>query len=166
MNFVSSCPTFSNDPPVDCGRTHGKTAGISCAITDYTRQVFSISAIVDTFKVASTCWDPTPVGNIQRLTVPDDGRLMIVGDTHGQLEDVLWMFFKYGVPSRTNQYLFNGDIVDRGGHALEILLLLLCFIRDYPGSVFLIGVITRILNVAWNLVSSQSCDTNFMTSLA
>ncbi|CAK0799137.1 unnamed protein product [Prorocentrum cordatum] len=29
-----------------------------------------------------------------------------------------------------NQYLFDGDIVDRGGHALEILLLLLALKRD------------------------------------
>jgi len=70
-----------------------------------------------------------------KLVVPGDGRMIVVGDTHGQLEDVLWIFFKYGPPSRKNQYLFNGDIVDRGGHALEILLLILSLKRDDPSCV-------------------------------
>lgn len=26
----------------------------------------------------------------------NSGKVVVVGDTHGQLEDVLWMFFKYG----------------------------------------------------------------------
>ena len=43
----------------------------------------------------------------------EDSQLIIVGDTHGQLGDVLWIFFKYGWPSKQNRYLFNGDIVDR-----------------------------------------------------
>ena len=47
------------------------------------------------------------------LSVSDDSQLVIVGDTHGQLEDVLWIFFKYGWPSKQTRYLFNGDIVDR-----------------------------------------------------
>ena len=29
-------------------------------------------------------------------------RLVLVGDTHGQIEDLLWIFFKYGEPSPTN----------------------------------------------------------------
>merc|ERR1719329_665018 len=41
------------------------------------------------------------------------------------------------MPSAQNAYLFNGDIVDRGGHALEILLLLFCFLRDVPGSIWI-----------------------------
>ena len=41
------------------------------------------------------------------LSVADDSQLVIVGDTHGQLEDVLWIFFKYGWPSEQNRYLFN-----------------------------------------------------------
>lgn len=53
------------------------------------------------------------------LSVADDSQLVIVGDTHGQLEDVLWIFFKYGWPSEQNRYLFNGDIVDRSGAAQE-----------------------------------------------
>ena len=53
------------------------------------------------------------------LSVADDSQLVLVGDTHEQLEDVLWIFFKYGWPSEQNRYLFNGDIVDRSAAAQE-----------------------------------------------
>lgn len=50
--------------------------------------------------------------------------LVIVGDLHGQLADLLWIFFKVGVPSPSNRFLFNGDICDRGENATEIWALL------------------------------------------
>ena len=62
---------------------------------------------------------------------------MIVGDTHGQLEDVLWIFFKYGEPSEKNVYVFNGDITDRSGHALEILVMLAALKLQYPSSIYI-----------------------------
>ena len=50
----------------------------------------------------------------------ENPRVVVVGDTHGQIEDVLWIMKKYGAPSRQNVYLFNGDICDRGPRALQI----------------------------------------------
>lgn len=130
---------FRGDPPVDCGRTNGETAGLSCAYREaYGTQVFSPNAVVQHLRQSVRLWDPLPQANVVRLTVGPGSRLLIVGDTHGQLEDVLWMFFKYGTPTAKNQYLFNGDIVDRGGHALEIILLLLAFKRDSPQSVHIV----------------------------
>eukprot|EP00929_Paragymnodinium_shiwhaense_P080536 TRINITY_DN42009_c0_g1_i1.p1 TRINITY_DN42009_c0_g1~~TRINITY_DN42009_c0_g1_i1.p1 ORF type:complete len:980 (+),score=227.17 TRINITY_DN42009_c0_g1_i1:79-3018(+) len=58
---------------------------------------------------------------------PAPGQCVIVGDTHGQFEDVLWLFFEHGEPSPSNVYLFNGDVTDRGSSAAEILILLLLF---------------------------------------
>jgi len=127
---------FKDDPPVDCGKTGGATAGLSCVYHErYPSQVFSPKAVIDLLKLSRSFWDSGPKGNVTNLTVTPGCRLIIVGDTHGQLEDVLWLFFKHGVPSETNQYLFNGDIVDRGGHALEILLCLMAFKRDCHSSV-------------------------------
>jgi len=127
---------FRNDPANDCGR-HGQSAGTFHGYKDtYGQQVFSPEAVVQTMKLAHTMWEHAP--NIIRVTVPRDGRLLVLGDTHGQLEDVLWIFFKYGVPSERNVYVFDGDIVDRGGHALEILLLLVALKRDDPKCVHII----------------------------
>lgn len=65
----------------------------------------------------------------------DDPRLIVVGDTHGQLCDVLHILEKQGPPSESVIYLFNGDIVDRGRHAVEIWLLIAAFKLKYPDSV-------------------------------
>ena len=63
--------------------------------------------------------------------------MLIVGDTHGQLADVLWIFAEYGLPSKKNIYLFNGDVADRGSHAVEIFALLFSCMLYCPGSVYL-----------------------------
>lgn len=62
---------------------------------------------------------------------------IIAGDTHGQLQDVLWIFSEYGEPSASNVYLFNGDVADRGTNAVEIFMLLFGYMTLCPGSVFL-----------------------------
>lgn len=62
-------------------------------------------------------------------------QLIIVGDLHGQLADLLWIFYKMGCPSPTNRFLFNGDICDRGTMATEIWAILLAFMTVWPESV-------------------------------
>uniref|UniRef100_H3G7L8 Serine/threonine specific protein phosphatases domain-containing protein n=3 Tax=Phytophthora ramorum TaxID=164328 RepID=H3G7L8_PHYRM len=59
------------------------------------------------------------------------------GDLHGQLEDLLTILDKCGVPSSKTWYLFNGDFVDRGSHGVEVMLLLLAFKLLHPEFVFL-----------------------------
>ncbi|CAD5229453.1 unnamed protein product [Bursaphelenchus okinawaensis] len=48
----------------------------------------------------------------------------IVGDIHGQLDDLLRIFAAIGVPGK-ERYLFLGDYVDRGPNQLECIMLLL-----------------------------------------
>lgn len=61
----------------------------------------------------------------------------IVGDTHGQYQDLLRMFEMCGFPPQSN-YLFLGDYVDRGKQSLETILLLLCYKIKYPENFFLL----------------------------
>lgn len=73
---------------------------------------------------------------LRELQTPEaPGRIVVLGDTHGQLEDVLWCFFEHGEPSLTNVYLFNGDVADRGCRATEIMILILLFKLWEPGCV-------------------------------
>eukprot|EP00930_Biecheleria_cincta_P003021 TRINITY_DN103963_c0_g1_i1.p1 TRINITY_DN103963_c0_g1~~TRINITY_DN103963_c0_g1_i1.p1 ORF type:complete len:921 (+),score=212.05 TRINITY_DN103963_c0_g1_i1:74-2836(+) len=65
------------------------------------------------------------------------GRLIVVGDTHGQLADVLYIIYQLGPPTATNRYLFNGDMVDRGQQGVEILLILYSFFLADPESIIL-----------------------------
>lgn len=61
----------------------------------------------------------------------------IVGDTHGQYQDLLRLFDMCGYPPTAN-YLFLGDYVDRGKQSLETILLLLCYKIKYPENFFLL----------------------------
>ncbi|KAG1689245.1 hypothetical protein DVH05_028517 [Phytophthora capsici] len=71
------------------------------------------------------------------VDIPPGVKMVVVGDLHGQLEDLLTIMEKNGVPSNKIWYLFNGDFVDRGAHGVEIMLLLLAFKLLYPECVFL-----------------------------
>jgi protein phosphatase len=61
---------------------------------------------------------------LQETTVATGERLTIVGDTHGQLQDLYSIFTINGLPTSTNRYLVNGDFVDRGANGCEIVLTL------------------------------------------
>ncbi|PNF18744.1 Serine/threonine-protein phosphatase PP1 [Cryptotermes secundus] len=61
----------------------------------------------------------------------------IVGDIHGQYEDLLRHFDKLGYPPQSN-YLFLGDYVDRGRNSLETICLLLAYKVKYQNNFFLL----------------------------
>jgi len=66
-----------------------------------------------------------------------DGRIVVVGDTHGQLNDFCWILKAHGPPAPGNVYLVNGDIADRGPNAVEIYLILFGYMLACPGCVYL-----------------------------
>jgi protein phosphatase len=69
---------------------------------------------------------------VMKRTVPEGGQLVIVGDTHGQLDDILWIFTFQGPPSAKQHYLINGDMVDRGPNSVEVLLSVYLMFLAYP----------------------------------
>lgn len=72
---------------------------------------------------------------VVKIKIAERSRLTIVGDTHGQLQDVLHIMDINGVPDDFNAYLFNGDFVDRGDKGVEICMLIMGFQLLYPGVV-------------------------------
>ncbi|KAL1506991.1 hypothetical protein AB1Y20_007854 [Prymnesium parvum] len=78
-------------------------------------------------------------GALQHVVPPTNAseKLYVCGDTHGQLQDVLWIFELHGLPSAKNRYLFNGDIADRGANALEIFMLLFAFKLAEPTCLYI-----------------------------
>ena len=65
-------------------------------------------------------------------------KLVVVGDLHGQLADLLTIFLEHGFPDpEGTAYVFNGDFVDRGAEGVEVVMLLLGYQLLYPDSVHL-----------------------------
>ncbi|XP_048140080.1 serine/threonine-protein phosphatase 7 isoform X2 [Rhodamnia argentea] len=67
-----------------------------------------------------------------------DCRVVVVGDVHGQLHDVLFLLRSAGFPCENRFFVFNGDYVDRGAWGLETFMLLLAWKVFMPKRVFLL----------------------------
>jgi len=71
--------------------------------------------------------------NVTHMSVPQGTKLTVVGDLHGQLNDLLHILDEAGLPSPTNKFIFNGDFVDRGEKGVEIIIILFAlFIAEGP----------------------------------
>ena len=69
------------------------------------------------------------------------GDLTVVGDLHGQFEDFAQIFQNPklgGFPLAKSQFIFNGDMVDRGTMGLEIMVVLMFCNMLYPHSVVIL----------------------------
>ncbi|NXG42744.1 PPE1 phosphatase, partial [Psilopogon haemacephalus] len=75
--------------------------------------------------------------NITHLSTSYSKEITICGDLHGNLDDLLLIFYKNGLPSEQNHYIFNGDFVDRGKNSMEILIILFAFLLIYPNHLHL-----------------------------
>ncbi|XP_032984320.1 serine/threonine-protein phosphatase with EF-hands 1-like isoform X1 [Rhinolophus ferrumequinum] len=75
--------------------------------------------------------------NFNLVKTSPSKEVTICGDLHGKLDDLFLIFYKNGLPSENNAYIFNGDFVDRGDNSIEILMILLVSFLVYPNDVHL-----------------------------
>ncbi|QCE09074.1 serine/threonine-protein phosphatase 7-like isoform X1 [Vigna unguiculata] len=68
----------------------------------------------------------------------EDSRVIVVGDIHGQIHDLMFLFKHEGVPSENQIYVFNGNYVDKGAWGIEVFLVLLAWKVLMPHRVFLL----------------------------
>jgi len=69
--------------------------------------------------------------------IPIFSPVTVCGDIHGQFYDLLCLFKMTG-ECPDNNFLFLGDIVDRGYHSVECILLILCLKASYPEKITLL----------------------------
>ena len=65
------------------------------------------------------------------------GRFIIVGDLHGHILDLFRILHKFGIPPRVN-YLFLGDLVDRGEFSRETCSIIFLLKILFPKNVYVI----------------------------
>ena len=66
-----------------------------------------------------------------------NGHCIIVGDIHGHLLDLYYILQKFGLPPRQD-YLFLGDLVDRGEFGIETVIIVFLLKIIWPRNVHLI----------------------------
>ncbi|KAI5319952.1 hypothetical protein L3X38_039660 [Prunus dulcis] len=67
-----------------------------------------------------------------------ESTVVVVGDLHGQLHDLVFLLHDAGFPSENRFFVFNGDYVDRGAWGLESFLILLAWKVFFPRNVYLL----------------------------
>ncbi|KAJ3213486.1 hypothetical protein HDU67_002820 [Dinochytrium kinnereticum] len=88
-------------------------------------------------EILSLCHRARDVFMEQSILLELNPAVNIVGDIHGQFEDLLRLFDRCGYPPSAN-YLFLGDYVDRGKNSLETILLLFSYKIKYPENFFIL----------------------------
>lgn len=61
------------------------------------------------------------------MRIEGGSQVVVVGDVHGQLHDLLFLLKDVGFPCEDRLFVFNGDYVDRGAWGLETFLILLAW---------------------------------------
>ena len=97
----------------------------------YLSDIIDESSIEDLIMTAKNIFDSEPMMLIL------DNPITIVGDLHGNVDDLIRIFERCGYPPE-KKYLFLGDYVDRGQYSVEVMILLLALKCKYPNNINLL----------------------------
>jgi diadenosine tetraphosphatase ApaH/serine/threonine PP2A family protein phosphatase len=101
-----------------------------------------------------------PILNSEPTVLRLSGPIRIVGDIHGNIDDLLRIFAQCQYPPYT-QYLFLGDYVDRGDFGVEVMVLLFALKLKFPKRVFLLRGNHETWQVSKSYGFARECRSKF-----
>eukprot|EP00494_Astrolonche_serrata_P024778 UN25038 len=90
-----------------------------------------------------------------------DAPITIVGDIHGQFQDLVRIFHRAGFPSKEKRYLFLGDIVDRGHNSVECATILFVCKILFPKDFFILRGNHEDMNISGHYGFLEECKRRF-----
>ncbi|EAW98948.1 protein phosphatase with EF-hand domain 1 [Homo sapiens] len=114
---------------------------LTCTDIDLLLEAFKEQQILHAHYVLEVLFETKKVlkqmPNFTHIQTSPSKEVTICGDLHGKLDDLFLIFYKNGLPSERNPYVFNGDFVDRGKNSIEILMILCVSFLVYPNDLHL-----------------------------
>nr|XP_054400360.1 serine/threonine-protein phosphatase with EF-hands 1 isoform X5 [Pongo abelii] len=114
---------------------------LTCTDIDLLLEAFKEQQILHAHYVLEVLFETKKVlkqmPNFTHIQTSPSKEVTICGDLHGKLDDLFLIFYKNGLPSERNPYVFNGDFVDRGRNSIEILMILCVSFLVYPNDLHL-----------------------------
>uniref|UniRef100_A0A2K6QBA1 Serine/threonine-protein phosphatase n=1 Tax=Rhinopithecus roxellana TaxID=61622 RepID=A0A2K6QBA1_RHIRO len=114
---------------------------LTCTDIDLLLEAFKEQQVLHAHYVLEVLFETKKVlkqmPNFTHVQTSPSKELTICGDLHGKLDDLFMIFYKNGLPSESNPYVFNGDFVDRGKYSIEILMILCVSFLVYPNDLHL-----------------------------
>ena len=103
------------------------------------KKPFSLPPITSSI-LQKLCFHVKNIFQIEPVLLNLKGTFVIVGDIHGHILDLYRIIKKFGLPDHDHnlQYLFLGDIVDRGEFSIESITLIFLMKALWPHNIFLL----------------------------
>lgn len=96
-----------------------------------------IETLIDTEQILRLLNDIDEILSLDKIIIKVPSTVMVVGDIHGNINDLLRIFQEFGYPPKS-KYLFLGDYVDRGENSFEVITLLFALKLRFPNNIYLL----------------------------
>ena len=97
----------------------------------------SINSVISSSMISELISTSKEIFKDEPMMLRLDFPIVIVGDIHGNIDDLIRIFERNGYPP-DSKYLFLGDYVDRGPCSIEVMILLLSLKCKYPNHINLL----------------------------